>query len=46
MNENTNNEHPGFFTSLVKDDGVQRAAAGVVVAIIVAGVKKAIFSAV
>lgn len=47
MNENENNTpesgEPGFFKSVVGDDGVQRAAAGVVVAVIVAGVKQAIF---
>jgi hypothetical protein len=45
MNENNKTEEPGFIASIVKDDGVQRAAAGVVVAIIVAGVKKALFAA-
>jgi len=44
MNENSKNENPGLFSSIVKDYGVQLAAAGVVVAIIVAGVKKAVFS--
>tara|TARA_B100001750_G_scaffold246366_1_gene268437 strand:- start:4157 stop:4303 length:147 start_codon:yes stop_codon:yes gene_type:complete len=45
MNENTNtaNEEPGFFGKLVQDDGVQRATAGIVVAIIVAGTKEMLF---
>ena len=34
---------PGFFANLFKDDGVQRAAAGVVVAVIVATAKAMIF---
>ena len=42
--EHDSNEHEdGFIRGLAKDDGVQRAAAGVVVAVIVAGVKRAIF---
>ncbi len=36
-------ESQGFFKSVVTDDGVQRAAAGVVVAVIVAGAKELIF---
>jgi len=44
MNENNTPEEKGFLGSIVKDDGVQRAAAGVVVAIVVAGVKRALFS--
>ncbi len=45
VNENTNtaNEEPGFFGKLVQDDGVQRATAGIVVAIIVAGTKEMLF---
>jgi len=42
MNENENTteaQQPGFFKSVVGDDGVQRAAAGV----IVAGAKELIF---
>lgn len=42
MNENSNNE-PSFFDSILKDDGVHRAAAGVVVAVVVASAKYAIF---
>lgn len=42
MNENENAD-PSFFKSVVTDDGVQRAAAGIVVAIIVAGTKTLIF---
>jgi len=40
---NDTNADPGFFMSVVGDDGVQRAAAGVVVALIVAGAKGLIF---
>lgn len=46
MNENENTteaQQPGFFKSVVGDDGVQRAAAGVIVAVIVAGAKELIF---
>jgi len=43
-NLNPNTEEPGFFKSVVGDAGVQRAAAGVVVALIVAGAKELIFS--
>ena len=46
MNENTNTaaeEEPGFFGRLVQDDGVQRATAGIVVAVIVAGTKEMLF---
>jgi hypothetical protein len=42
MNENTNTE-TGFFDTIIKDDGVHRAAAGVVVAVVVAGAKYALF---
>lgn len=38
-------DNPGFFKGLIRDDGLQRALAGVVVAIVVAGVKRAIFHA-
>jgi hypothetical protein len=46
MNENQTDtsDGDGFVTSMLKDEGVQRAAAGVVVAIIIAGVKKALFA--
>ncbi len=46
MNENdsTNADSPGFFGSILSDDGVHRAAAGVVVAIVVAGAKHMLFS--
>jgi hypothetical protein len=46
MNENQNapsSSSPGFFDSVLSDDGVHRAAAGVVVAIVVAGAKYALF---
>ncbi len=44
MNENTNtNTETGFFDTIIKDDGVHRAAAGVVVAVVVAGAKYALF---
>ena len=49
MNENENpiapgtEDEPGFFKSVAKDDGVQRAAAGVVVAAVVAAAKYALF---
>lgn len=36
-------EDSNFFKSMVGDDGVQRAAAGVVVALVVAGAKELIF---
>ena len=44
MNESTEGAETsgGFFTDLAKDDGVQRAAAGVVVAITVAIAKNLI----
>lgn len=45
MNETENdivNDDP-FYKRLTKDDGVQRAAAGVVVALIVAGAKELLF---
>jgi hypothetical protein len=41
-NESTEN-NSNFFTDLVKDDGVQRAAAGVVVAVVVAVAKNVVF---
>lgn len=45
MNDTENkSSEPSFFTSIAKDEGVQRAAAGVVIAVIVAGVKKALFA--
>lgn len=43
MNSNETSQ-PGFFENLVRDDGVQRAAAGVVVAVVVAVAKNIIFS--
>ncbi len=45
MNENENPEigEDGFFKTIAKDDGVQRAVAGVVVAAVVAGAKYALF---
>ncbi|MBZ0121486.1 MAG: hypothetical protein K8H88_31105 [Sandaracinaceae bacterium] len=43
MNSNET-QQPGFFESLIQDDGVQRAAAGVVVAVVVAVAKNVIFS--
>jgi hypothetical protein len=43
MNENSNNQGSSFFTDLIKDDGIQRAAAGVVVAVVVAVAKNVIF---
>jgi hypothetical protein len=45
-NEQTRNQSEGFFSSLLKDDGVQRSFAGVAVAIVVAGLKRALFSGV
>lgn len=42
MNENNNTE-PGFVRRMIKDDGVQRAAAGIVVAIVVATAKDLLF---
>ena len=41
----TDTENNTFFRGLVRDDGVQRALAGIVVAVVVAGVKKVIFRA-
>jgi hypothetical protein len=43
MSENEKSEQPGFMDSILKDDGVHRAAAGVVVAIVVATAKHVIF---
>ncbi len=43
MNENESNEEPGAFRAIFTDDGVQRAAAGVVVALVVSGAKYLIF---
>jgi len=47
MNENDNssivNDEPGAFRTIITDDGVQRAAAGVVVAIVVSTAKHLIF---
>jgi hypothetical protein len=43
MNENEKSNEPGFFDTILKDDGVHRAAAGVVVAVVVAGAKYALF---
>lgn len=44
MNElEKSNEPPGFFGSVVKDEGVQRSVAGVAVAIVVAVAKHALF---
>lgn len=44
MSENEkSNEQPGFMDSILKDDGVHRAAAGVVVAVVVATAKHVIF---
>lgn len=45
MNENDKNNHPGFFDTIAHDDGVQRAIAGVAVAIVVASVKHLVFGA-
>lgn len=42
-NDAITNPEPGFFKTVATDDGVQRAAAGVVVALIVAGAKELIF---
>lgn len=43
MNENDSINNDGFFRGIVRDDGVQRAVAGVAVAVVVAGVKRAVF---
>lgn len=47
MNENEHSiqtpEQPGTFRAIVTDDGVQRAAAGMVVAIVVSTAKHLIF---
>lgn len=44
MNENENSdEQPGAFRTIITDEGVQRAAAGVVVALVVSGAKYLIF---
>lgn len=42
MNDST--PSPNFFTTIISDDGVQRAAAGVVVSVVVAVAKNLIFS--
>lgn len=44
-NEIDKTNQPGFFESVVKDDGVQRSLAGVGVAVVVAIAKYAIFGA-
>lgn len=41
--ENTIEDKPGAFRSIITDEGVQRAAAGVVVALVVSGAKYLIF---
>jgi hypothetical protein len=43
MNENED-KPSGFFASVAKDEGVHRAVAGVVVALVIAGTKRALFS--
>lgn len=43
MNENENTNDDGLFQRLIGDEGVQRAVAGVAVAVIVAGVKRVVF---
>lgn len=45
MNENEaqTDEQPGAFRSIVTDDGEQRAAAGIVVALVVSAAKHLIF---
>jgi hypothetical protein len=46
MNElDKNNNDPGFFSQIARDDGVQRSIAGVAVAIVVASVKHLVFGA-
>ncbi|MFO0686914.1 MAG: hypothetical protein U0234_32925 [Sandaracinus sp.] len=42
MTTNENNK-PGFFSNLIRDEGVQRAVAGVAVAAVVAIAKEWIF---
>jgi len=44
MNENNLEQPPTFIKRVATDDGVQRAAAGVLVAFIVAVAKEAIFA--
>lgn len=45
MHEQDNeDDKDGFFTAVIKDEGVHRAAAGVVVAAVVAGAKYFIFN--
>ena len=39
----TTDNNPGFIRNLVRDEGIQRSLAGVVVAIVVAGARKLIF---
>ena len=47
MNENDNNDptntEPGFFTRMLRDDGIQRSIAGVIVAATVAVAKDLLF---
>ena len=45
MNENQTDNQPGFFDTITHDEGVQRAIAGVAVAIVVASVKHLVFGA-
>jgi hypothetical protein len=42
MNESTNDKH--FIKDIASDEGVQRAAAGVVVAVVVAAAKNMMFT--
>jgi len=43
MNLEMNEQSTGFLRSALKDEGIQRALAGVVVAVVVAGARKLIF---
>lgn len=43
-NETEKDNEPGFFGSVARDEGVHRAVAGVVVALVIAGTKRALFS--
>ena len=44
MNDNTDSTENPFYKRVAKDDGVQRAAASVCVALVVAVAKEALFS--
>ena len=44
MNETNKQNDSGFFGHVIRDDGMQRAAAGVVVAFLIAATKRFVFA--